>query len=212
VRESQPPTTPNLSTRLRQATSAIMERIGRKLAGWGVHPDLLTLFGLAITLAAAVLLAGGEFVTAAVLLLVSLPMDALDGAVARAMQRTNPFGGVLDSTVDRVADMALMLALAYYLAVAGRFGEMALAYVALVGSTMVSYIRARAGAANLPCAGGMFSRLERLAVLLVMLLTGWILPGLIVLAVGSCLTAAHRLWSVAQFARLAQVAENERGA
>lgn len=212
MRPSQPPTTPNLSTWLRRATSAFTERVGRSLAAHGVHPDLLTLIGLGITLVAAGLLASGQFVAAAVLLVISLPMDALDGAVARALGRTNPFGGVLDSTVDRLADMALLLSLAYYLAVTGRFGEMALAYAALVGSTMVSYIRARAGAADLPCAGGMFSRFERLAVLLLMLFTGWVLPGLIVLAAGSGLTALHRLWSVAQFARLAQVAGDDKGA
>ncbi len=209
--QSQLPTTPNLSTWLRRVASGILERAGRVLVTLGVHPDLLTVLGLGITLVAAVFLARGEFVTGAVLLLVSLPMDALDGAVARARGRTNPFGGVLDSAVDRLADMALLLSLAYYLAVTGRFGEMVLAYVALAGSTMVSYVRARAGAANLPCAGGMFSRFERLVVLLLMLFTGWILAGLLVLAVGSGLTAIHRLWSVAQFARLAQVAENEEG-
>ncbi len=199
--QSQLPTTPNLSTRVRALTVSILDQVGAALARLGVHPDAITLAGLALTLIAGWLIIEGRFVPAAVLLVVGLPLDALDGAVARALGRTNPFGGVLDSVVDRVADMALLLALAAYLAVNDRFLEMGLAFAAVIGSVLVSYIRARAGAAGLPCAGGVFSRFERLVVFVVLLLTGWLLSGLIILAAGSLLTALHRLWSVAQYAR-----------
>ncbi len=198
--ETQIPTTPNLSTRLRQVTVAWMDGLGKRFARWGVHPDMVTLLGLVITVIAALLAAQGAFVAAALVLIVGLPLDALDGAIARAMGRTNPFGGVLDSTVDRYADLLMLLALAYYFAIDDRFGEMLLAFAAVVGSTLVSYIRARAGHAGLPCAGGWFSRFERSAVLLLTLLTGWLLPGLLILAIGSNLTALQRLWSVYRFA------------
>ncbi|MBN2469983.1 MAG: CDP-alcohol phosphatidyltransferase family protein, partial [Anaerolineae bacterium] len=135
-----------------------------------------------------------------VILVLALPLDMLDGAIARAMQRTNPFGGVLDSVADRLADMTLLLALAAYLAIQNQFLAMGLAFGAVVGSVLVSYIRARAGAAGIPCAGGIFSRFERLIVLLVTLLTGWFVPGLLVLALGSNFTALRRLWSVAHYA------------
>lgn len=198
--ETQIPTTPNLSTRLRQMTVGWMEGLGKRFAQWGIHPDTVTLLGLAITVVAAVLAAQGAFAAAAVVLIVGLPLDALDGAIARAMGRTNPFGGVLDSTIDRYADLLMLLALAYHFAVADRFGEMLLVFAAVVGSTLVSYIRARAGNAGLPCAGGWFSRFERSIVLLATLLTGWMIPGLLILAAGSNLTAVQRLWSVYRFA------------
>lgn len=198
--QSQLPTTPNFSTRLRALTVGFIDRIGRALARLGVHPDVITLLGLALTVLGAWYIMQGEFLTAVVILVLALPLDALDGAVARAMGRTNPFGGVLDSVVDRVADMTLLLALAAYLAINDRFLEMGLAFGAVVGSVLVSYIRARAGAAAIPCAGGMFSRFERLMVLLVTLLTGWFVPGLLLLALGSNFTALRRLWSVAAYA------------
>ncbi|GAB4576449.1 MAG: archaetidylinositol phosphate synthase [Anaerolineae bacterium] len=200
VSSSQLPTTPNLSTRLRALAADSLARVGRGLAGLGIHPDVLTILGLGVTLVGAWAIVQGQFLTAAIILVLGLPLDALDGAVARAMGRTNPFGGVLDSVVDRAADMILLLSLAYHLALAGQFDAMLWAFAALVGSVLVSYIRARAGAAGLPCAGGFFSRFERLAVLLIMLLTGWITAGLVVLAIGSNLTALQRLWSVARFA------------
>ncbi|MBN1966616.1 MAG: CDP-alcohol phosphatidyltransferase family protein [Anaerolineae bacterium] len=207
VSQSQLPTTPNLSTRLRHAADQLMAGLGRSLHRLGVHPDVLTLLGLALTAIAALLATQGAFLAAGIMLLVSLPLDALDGAVARAMGRTNPFGGVLDSTADRYADLFLLLGLAYYLAVQDAFGEMVLAFAATVGSVLVSYIRARAGTAGLPCAGGWFSRMERLAVLILTLFTGWLLPGLLILAVGSNLTALHRLWSVYRFAQQANQGE-----
>lgn len=198
--QSQLPTTPNLSTRVRALTVGLLDRLGRLFHSWGVHPDVITLVGLGFTVLGAWFIMQGQFVTAVVILVLALPLDALDGAVARAMRRTNPFGGILDSVVDRVADMTLLLALAAYLAMDGQFVAMGLAFGAIIGSVLVSYVRARAGAAGIACAGGLFSRFERLVVLLVALLTGWIVPGLAILAVGSNLTALRRLWSVAVFA------------
>ncbi len=207
--QTQLPTTPNLSTRLREATTGFTERTGEALHRLGVHPDVLTLAGLAVTLVACLFLAQGQLVTGAIILIVGLPLDLLDGAVARAMKRTNPFGGVLDSTIDRYADMLIMFSLSYYLAVNSRFAEMLLAFLTIVGSTMVSYVRARAGNAGLPCAGGLFSRFERLVVLLIMLLTGWLPLGLVILAAGSNLTALQRLWSVYQFSQVLPAGPNQ---
>ncbi len=199
--QSQLPTTPNLSTRLRRLTEGWLTQIGALLHRWGVSPDLLTLLGLGFMVLAAILVARGALAHAAVALVVGMPLDVLDGAVARAMQRNSSFGGVLDSVVDRYGDLFVLLALAYYLATRGAFIEMLLVFATVVGSTQVSYIRARAGAAGIPCAGGLFSRFERSVLLVLTLLTGWLIPGLLILAVGSNLTALHRLWSVYRFSQ-----------
>jgi CDP-diacylglycerol--glycerol-3-phosphate 3-phosphatidyltransferase len=201
VSQSQIPTTPNFSSKVRQITVRWLEQIGAVVHSWGIHPDLITFVGLILTAVAAYFAARGQFVTAALILIIGMPLDALDGAVARAMKRTNPFGGVFDSTLDRYADLFMLLAVAYYFAVSDMNLELALTFAAVVGSSLVSYIRARAGNAGLPCAGGMFSRLERSLVLLVMLLTGWLTIGMAVLAVGSNITALQRLWSVYRFAK-----------
>jgi CDP-diacylglycerol--glycerol-3-phosphate 3-phosphatidyltransferase len=201
VSRTQLPTTPNISTRLRTVTAQTISRMGTALHRLGVHPDAITLVGTAFSAVAAFVAAQGQFQFAALILIIGLPLDVLDGAVARAMGRTNPFGGVFDSTMDRYADLFMLLAIAYYYAVLDDWTAVLLAFAAVVGSSLVSYIRARAGNAGLPCAGGFFSRFERSVVLLIALITGWMLPGLVVLAVGSNLTAVQRLWSVYRFAQ-----------
>ena len=197
------PTT--LTSRLRGLTQAPLDRIGRLLAGWGIHPDTITLSGLAVVAVAAALIAQGSFLTAGLLLLLGLPLDAVDGAVARALNRRGAFGMVLDSTLDRYADGFIFAALGYYFAEQDRFDMLALALLALVGSFMVSYIRARAEDAKvgLRVTVGLFTRVERVIVILVMLLATGLSEnpenpialeiGLLTLAAGTHLTAWQRL-------------------
>ena len=194
------PTT--LTGRLRDLTQAPLNRIGRLLAGWGIHPDIITLSGLVVVAIAAALIAQGSFLPAGLLLLLGLPLDAVDGAVARAMNRRGSFGMVLDSTLDRYADGFIFAALGYYFAEQDRFDMLALALLALVGSFMVSYIRARAEDAKvgLQVTVGLFTRVERVIVTLMMILATGLSAnpialeiGLLTLAAGTHLTAWQRL-------------------
>ena len=163
----------------------------------GVSADAITIAGLLLTLLAALLIADGQLQQGGLLLLLSLPLDALDGAVARAAARSDSFGGVLDSTLDRYADAALFAALGYYFAGLGQMDSLALALLALVGSYGVSYVRARAGEAGISLRDGLFTRLERVVVLLLaLLIPALLLPGLWLLALGTNLTALQRLWLV----------------
>lgn len=191
-----------LTDRLRQLTQRPLNHIGRLLAGWGVHPDAVTVAGLAMVTAAAALIARGSFLPAGLLLLVSLPLDAVDGAVARARNRSGRFGMVLDSTLDRYADGFIFAALGYYFAVQDRFDMLALALLALVGSFLVSYVRARAEDAKigLRVTVGWFTRVERVIALLIMILAMGLFGnpialeiGMVILAVGAHLTALQRL-------------------
>ena len=191
-----------LTDRLRQLTQRPLDYIGRLLAGWGIHPDLVTIVGLMLVAAAAVLIAQGSFLAAGLLLLFSLPLDAVDGAVARAQNRSGRFGMVLDSTLDRYADGFIFAALGYYFAVQDRFDMLALALLALVGSFLVSYVRARAEDAKvgLRVTGGWFTRVERVIVTLMMILAMGLFGnpialeiGTALLAVGAHLTALQRL-------------------
>jgi phosphatidylglycerophosphate synthase len=155
--------------------------------------------GLLVVLVAAWLAAQGEFLPAGVVLIAGAPLDALDGAIARAMQRKNRFGALLDSTLDRYADGFMFFGLAYYFAAQGQLGEMTLAGVALIGAFAVSYVRARAEGLGLgTIRDGLFDRLVRTLILIGLLLTGLIVPGLVILAVGNHLTALHRIWIVYQ--------------
>ncbi len=197
--EAQPAT---ITDRLRERTQVPLDRLGAWLARLGVHADQVTIIGLLLVGLAALLLAQGAFLAGALLLLCSLPLDALDGAVARAAGRGNRFGMVLDSTLDRYADGFIFAAFGYYFAGQGRLDMLVAALAALVGSFLVSYIRARAEDAKVAVKAtvGLFSRLERVVVLLVMTFAAGFLQsaapleiGLLLLATGTNFTALQRL-------------------
>lgn len=197
--EAQPAT---LTDRLRKQVQDPLDRLGAGLARLGLQADQVTIFGLLLAGLAALLLARGVFLPGALLLLCSLPLDALDGAVARAAERESRFGMVLDSTLDRYADGFIFAAFGYYFAGQGRLDMLAAALAALLGSFLVSYIRARADDAKVAVKAtvGLFSRLERVIVLLAMTFAAGILDsalpleiGLLLLAAGTNLTALQRL-------------------
>ncbi len=192
---TQPPVT--LSDRMRALTAGLTGRLGMAVYRAGIHPDTITITGLIVVAVGAFFIAQGQIQLGGVLLLISLPLDALDGAVARAMQRKDRFGGVLDSTLDRYADGLIFGALAYYFAGQNQPSNLLLALASLMGSFVVSYVRARAGEAGLSVKIGWFSRFERVVTLLLMLLIPPLLTlGLWVLALGTNLTGLQRLWYV----------------
>jgi CDP-diacylglycerol--glycerol-3-phosphate 3-phosphatidyltransferase len=174
-----------------------MQRVGMILHRLGVHPDMLTLAGLVLVFIAAIFVAQGQFQAGGVILVLGLPLDALDGAVARAMKRPGSFGGVLDSSLDRYADAFIFGGLSYYFAVHDQFDLMLLALAALTGGFVVSYVRARAGEAGLSVKVGLFDRFVRVIVILVALLVPPLLvPALWILAIGANFTGLQRLWYV----------------
>src|SRR5690606_2771599 len=112
----------------------------------------------------------GQMRIGAIVLLIGLPLDALDGAVARAMKRTGKFGAMFDSTLDRYADGFIFAALSYYFAVQGQYNLLLMTQAALLGSLLVSYTRARAEGIGVDTKIGLFSRVERVVVIILMLL------------------------------------------
>lgn len=187
-----PPAT--LSDRARRLTQGVTSRAGAFVHQRGVHPDTITIVGLGVVALAAFFIAQGSFVAAGLLLLLSLPLDALDGAVARAMGRTDRRGAVLDSTLDRYADGLIFGGLAYYFATTAQPNYVLLTMAGLIGTFVVSYVRARAGEADLSVKIGLFSRFERVVVMLVMFLVpALLIVGLWILAVGTNITGVQRL-------------------
>lgn len=188
--------------RVRQFSSSFMSQLGVTLHRLGIHPDMVTIAGLLLTLGGAVVVGMGHVQWGGLILALSLPFDAIDGAVARAMGREDRFGEMLDSSLDRYADGFIFGGLSYYFAVQDQHFWMLCALAALVGSFMVSYTRARGEGVNVVVKIGLFSRLERVIVILVMLLwpTAFGLPileiGVLLLAVGTNFTGLQRLWYV----------------
>src|SRR5258706_2627349 len=200
--QTPPPQMNSFNDWLRYQTRGLTTTMGRVGTRLGLHPDLVTVAGLLIVFLAAWLAARGDFFWSGVVLILGMPLDALDGAIARAMNRRNRFGALLDSTLDRYADGVMFFGLAYYFAAHGQMNEMALAVIALIGAFGVSYVRERAEVLNIrSIKEGLFDRFVRTVVLIVMLLTGLIIPGLVVLALGNHLTAIYRMWVVFQATR-----------
>lgn len=106
--------TPTFQDVVRRGTFGLLNSIAQFLGKKGITPNFLTLMCLGLTAYAAIYIADGRFQKAALILIIGLPLDALDGAVARAMNQVTKFGGILDSTLDRYADGLIFGTLAYY--------------------------------------------------------------------------------------------------
>jgi len=178
---------------LRYHTRDLTAWLGQSGLRMGLTPDAVTIVGLVVVMLAAWQAAIGSFAIAGVILIAGSPLDVLDGALARAMKRRNRFGALLDSTLDRYADGFLLGSLAYYFSVHGQQSELLISLLALIGAYAVSYVRARAEGLGIVCKDGWFSRVERTLVLIGALLTGWVVAGVLILAIGSHLTALQRI-------------------
>jgi CDP-diacylglycerol--glycerol-3-phosphate 3-phosphatidyltransferase len=171
------------------------------IVGWlqaaGVTPNALTFTGFFLTAITALLLGGGYFRWGAIVLLIASFFDMLDGSLARATAQSSPFGAFLDSTLDRYSESITFLALAvYYSSTSATRIELVLVFVILIGSLMVSYTRARAEALNIECKAGMLQRPERIVLLIIGLLIGWLTPVLWIMAILTNVSAVQRIYEV----------------
>lgn len=182
-----------ISDRLRYQFRGVTTWAGDTGARLGLSPDVVTIAGTLLVALAAWQAAQGHFLIAGLILILGMPLDVLDGAIARASNRKSRFGALLDSTLDRYADGFMLLGLATYFSTKGQQVEMVISVLALIGAYAVSYVRARAEGLNIPCKEGWFSRVERTVVLIAALLTGWVTLGVIILAIGNHLTALQRI-------------------
>jgi CDP-diacylglycerol---glycerol-3-phosphate 3-phosphatidyltransferase len=147
------------------------------LSKTSLSPNAVTLIGFAITLAAAALAGTGHIFAAGWVMLLAGCFDILDGALARRTNRVTKFGGVLDSTLDRISEAVILVGLTanylYYNHTTPAGGWIIILLgIALTGSFLVSYIRSRAEAAGVDCQVGVFTRAERVVILALGLLLG----------------------------------------
>jgi CDP-diacylglycerol---glycerol-3-phosphate 3-phosphatidyltransferase len=188
----------------RPVVAKVVAPVVATLARVGVTADMVTVAGFLGALAGSVLLiARGEFFWGVVVVTVSVLLDLLDGALARARGGGSVFGAVLDSTLDRASDAAVFGALVWWFAGPGDNRLlMLLALLCLVLGMLTSYVKARAEGVGIPCDVGIVERLERL--LLVLFGTGLaglgvpyaLHVGLWVLLAGSAITVGQRLLAV----------------
>jgi CDP-diacylglycerol--glycerol-3-phosphate 3-phosphatidyltransferase len=149
----------------RLISSHVAPPLARLLARTHVTPNALTWMGFIITAGAAALIVTGHNLAAGIVALLAGFFDTLDGALARLTGRVTRFGAVLDSTLDRLSEAVLLLALLAVFAREQQADWSLLTGVALVGSLLVSYIRARMEGLGVACKAGFFTRPERVIIL-----------------------------------------------
>ncbi len=162
-----------------------------------LSPNTITMIGLALTVAAAVLVALDLLLPAGLVLLLAGSMDILDGAVARVSGRVQKYGAFLDSTADRYGEGAIYIGMLYlFLIRLHQDPQVFLVVASLLGSLLVSYVRARAQSLGFTCDGGWFARPERIVVTVLGLCLGQLTIAVWVLAVATNLTAVQRIYLV----------------
>ncbi|MBI4339955.1 MAG: CDP-alcohol phosphatidyltransferase family protein [Chloroflexi bacterium] len=171
------------------------EPLARLLKALHLGPNAVTLLGLAVTAAAGHLASRGQLLAAGLVFLAASAMDMLDGALARLTGKASKFGAALDSVSDRLAEAILLLGLlVLYLRSEDHWGAI-LAFATMVASFMVSYIRARGEGLGVAMReSGLFTRTERVIVMVAGLLTGWVTVALAIVLVASIGSAAQRMY------------------
>jgi CDP-diacylglycerol---glycerol-3-phosphate 3-phosphatidyltransferase len=192
------------------------QRLARLIGRLPITPNQVTVAGTFLTFGAAALAAFGYLLAAGLVLAVSGTFDILDGALARATKRSYPYGAFLDSTFDRYSEGAVYIGIAVYFLDHGRpplmRWEVLACMLALAGSYLVSYVRARAQSLGFKCDTGIFARPERVVVTVAGLVVGIpLVLGAVVglLAVMTNFTAIQRIlevWSQARAQRRAREA------
>lgn len=193
---------------LTQLVQARARAIARKVASifvkTGISANMLTIFGFVLNVVVAYLLATNHLVAGGLMMLFAGLFDMLDGALAKITNTVSQFGAFLDSVVDRYSEAVCLFGLLlFYYNQPNSTGliQIVLIYTILVGSMMISYNRARAGALNIANEVGILARPERIILLAIGLLFPNVLldPILWVLAVGTQFTALQRIiyvWQV----------------
>jgi len=176
----------------------LLEAPVRLLARSGLSPNVLTATGLLLNVAVGVVLATGWVLLGGLLVLLAGIFDMLDGAMARVAGRSTRFGALLDSVVDRFSEAAILAGLLWLYVSQQRAVEVLLLFAVLLGSLMVSYVRARAEGLGLDCEVGLVARPERVLLLALGLITSLMVPVLAILAILTHLTVVQRVWYVWQ--------------
>jgi len=142
----------------------VTEPLARLLVSLDVHPHVVTFAGLVFSLLAALYFIQGAFLYAGIMIILAGICDVLDGRLARETNKISKFGALFDSTIDRYSEVLIFLGLVTYFLRQGSYLVL-LIILAIAGSFMVSYTRARAEGLGIECKIGIMQRPERMTFL-----------------------------------------------
>jgi CDP-diacylglycerol--glycerol-3-phosphate 3-phosphatidyltransferase len=180
----------------RKYSRILLEPIARFISQTGLSPNVITIIGFVLMIGVAIVLAQGYFFLGCWLIIAAVLFDAVDGTLARMMGRTSRFGAFLDSTLDRFSEAVIFLGIFIHLSGENEKVALILIYATVVGSLMVSYARARAEGIGIPLKDGLFTRFERILLLVIGLISNQLTLILWLLAIFSNLTAVQRMYLV----------------
>ncbi|MBW2443560.1 MAG: CDP-alcohol phosphatidyltransferase family protein [Deltaproteobacteria bacterium] len=143
----------------------LLSPLVRLISKWGLSPNSFTVAGVILTAAGTGAFLAGFIRLAGICILLGGLCDTLDGLLARTTGRATRFGALLDSTVDRYAEFIMFSGIAAYFFFIDDYGTAAGTLLALGGSFMVSYTRARAESLGFDAKGGFMQRPERIVLI-----------------------------------------------
>jgi CDP-diacylglycerol--glycerol-3-phosphate 3-phosphatidyltransferase len=181
---------------LRYHSKGLLNTIGRFFVKLGVHPNTVTILGLAGNFVAAGLLAYGHITIGGIIVLVCGPLDALDGAIARLRGEPGMFGAFVDSVTDRYSELIILGGLLVHFLLVNDPLSCVMVYLAAAGSVLVSYIKARAESLEYTAKVGILTRVERYLVLAPLLVFNQPVIGVWIIAILANFTALQRIWFV----------------
>jgi CDP-diacylglycerol---glycerol-3-phosphate 3-phosphatidyltransferase len=158
-----------------------------------VTPNQVSLGGILLNLVSAVLILRGQLALAGIVYLLAGSLDLLDGMLARLAKMSSRFGAFLDSTADRISEGVVFAAIAYHFARHGLPVDAAMTVLALLGSLLVSYTRARAEGLGLECKVGIVTRAERVVLIALGLLFGLLPVAIYLLVFLTAFSATQRI-------------------
>lgn len=164
-------TKPIFRDRAQQMIYVVINPLVKFLIKLGLTPNAVTLIGLILNILVTVIFIEGAekgnrgelsyIGWAGALVLFAGVFDMLDGQVARLGKMSSSFGALFDSVLDRYSELVLFLGICYYLIAHHYFYSSLFAFIAMIGSLMVSYTRARAEGLGVECKEGLMQRPER---------------------------------------------------
>ncbi len=182
-----------LSSWLNHRLDPIVYKLSPKKSSRAIHPNILTVLGCLTNLAAGIVFGFGWVFWGGILVLIGGFFDMLDGAVARQESRVTPFGGFLDSVLDRYADQFVLFGVLVYFVKGNALPWVIMTAIAIIGTTATPYARARAENVIASCRVGVLERPERVIILAAGALFGYLNIAILVIMVFTHLTVAQRI-------------------
>lgn len=191
---------------LRRIFKGVLDWMGSFLNRLGIKPNVITFVGLIGNIIAGGIMGMGHLLWGGLLMMIVVPLDALDGTMARLRGESSEYGSFVDSVTDRYSEIAIFSGLLVYFLRFGSWQDTFLVFFATIGSILVSYTRAKAEANGYSAKIGLLSRAERYIILVLGIILGYPRISLWILAILANITALQRIWYVRKQSK------NEKGA